>query len=343
MAEEIAIPSAGRNLKDILRYVAGVAAGVVVLLLLFGKRAEFAAAWNRLGGFTPGWLAAAVAAEAGSLLLYTRLQHRVLRLTGAKLAMGGLLLLSLANDAISNTVPGGPAVSSAYRYRYYRKHEATSEGAGWTIFTVLIAQAIAMSLILLVGVLIALTGSATGASTRTAVAGMVIIIAAIAVLARRDLVLRLAAAIVRVVGRAGIGERIAATLERMRQIPLGPWQAAWVVALAAGVWLADFGCLLCAFRAVHAAIPWSGVLLAYCVADIAGMLPIVPGGIGIVEGSLAAIMAAYGADRASALATALGFRLVSFWLAIVVGWISVAAVADRTRRAAGVSLPDRAA
>src|SRR5215831_10698592 len=115
VAEEIAIPGAGRNLKDILRYVAGVAAGVVVLLLLFGKRAEFAAAWHRLGGFTPGWLAAAAVAEAGSLWLYATLQHRVLRLTFAKPAMSGLLLLCLANDAIANTVPGGPAVSSAYR------------------------------------------------------------------------------------------------------------------------------------------------------------------------------------------------------------------------------------
>jgi len=342
VAEEIAIPGAGRSLKDILRYVAGVAAGVVVLLLLFGKRAEFAAAWHRLGGFTPGWLAAAAAAEAGSLWLYATLQHRVLRLTGAKPAMPGLLLLSLANDAIANTVPGEPAVSSAYRYRYYRKHGATSQGAGWTIFTVLIAQAIAMSLILLLGVLIALSGHATGANTRTAVAGMVIIIAAIAVLVRRDLVLRVTAAIVRAIGRAGIGERIAATLERMRQIPLGTWQAAWVVVLAAGVWLADFSCLLCAFRAVHAAIPWSGVLLAYCVAEIAGMLPVVPGGIGIVEGSLAAILAAYGTERASALAAALSFRLVSFWLAIVVGWISVAAIARRTRRTAAPARVERA-
>jgi uncharacterized protein (TIRG00374 family) len=342
VAEEIAIPGAGRNPRDILRYVAGVAVGIVVLLLLFGRRAEFAAAWNRLGGFAPGWLVAAAATEKGSLWLSAQLQHRVLRLTGAKLAMPGLLLLSLANDAIANTVPGGPAVSSAYRYRYYRKHGATSEGAGWTIFTVLIAQAIGMSLILLLGVLVALTGSATGTNIRTAVAGVVVIIAAIAVLARRDLVLRAAAAIVRVAGRSGIGERIGATLERMRQIPLGTWRAAWVVVLAAGVWLADFCCLLCAFRAVHAAIPWSGVLLAYCVAEIAGMLPIVPGGIGIVEGSLAAIMAAYGADRASALAAALSFRLVSFWLAVLVGWISVAAIAHRTRRTAEVSQVGRA-
>jgi len=109
------------------------------------------------------------------------------------------------------------------------------------------------------------------------------------------------------------------------------------VADAAGVWLADFGCLLCAFGAVRAAIPWSGVLLAYGVAEVAGMLPVVPGGIGIVEGSLAAILAAYGANRASALATALGFRLVSFWLAVALGWITVAVLARRSRRRDGPS------
>jgi uncharacterized protein (TIRG00374 family) len=337
----MAIPRTGRNLKDIIRYVLGVAVGIVVLLLLFGKRAEFAAAWHQLGGVAGGWLVVATAAEAASLWLYARLQHRVLGLTGTVLAMPGLFLLSLANDAIAGTVPGEPAVSSAYRYRYYRRHGASSAGAGWTIFTVLVAQAIGMSLVLLLGVLIALAASTSGPSTRTAVAGLVVIVAAIAVLIRRDLVLRLTAGLVRVARRAVgqradvIGRRIEATLERMRQIPLGTLQAAWVVALAAGVWLADFACLLSAFRAVHAAIPWSGVLLAYCVAEIAGMLPIVPGGIGIVEGSLAAILVAYGTDRGSALAAALGFRLVSFWLAVVVGWISVAAIARRARGNAG--------
>ena len=338
VAEEMAIPKAGRNLSAILRYVAGLAVGIVVLLLLFGKRAEFAAAWRQLGGVDGGWLAVAVAAETASLWLYARLQHRVLRLTGTVLAMPALFVLTLANDAIASTVPGEPAVSSAYRYRYYRRHGASSAGAGWTIFTVLIAQAIGMSLVLLLGVLVALAGSAGGPNTRTAVAGLVIIVGAIAVLVRRDLVLRLTAGLVRAARRAAgqradsIGSRIETTLERMRQIPFGTLKAAWVVTLAGGVWLADFGCLLCAFRAVHAAIPWSGVLLAYCVAQIAGMLPIVPGGIGIVEGSLAAILAAYGTDRASALAAALGFRLVSFWLAVAVGWISVAAIARRVRR-----------
>src|SRR6266704_1583906 len=57
-------------------------------------------------------------------------------------------------------------------------------------------------------------------------------------------------------------------------------------------------------------------------------LPVIPGGIGIIEGSLAVILVGYGAGRAAALAATLGFRLVSFWLAVAVGWIAVAAIAD---------------
>jgi putative heme transporter len=63
------------------------------------------------------------------------------------------------------------------------------------------------------------------------------------------------------------------------------------------------------------------------------MLPIVPGGIGVVEGSLAVILAAYGANQAQALSAALVFRIVSFWFAIAVGWISVAVIAKQARRA----------
>ena len=81
---------------------------------------------------------------------------------------------------------------------------------------------------------------------------------------------------------------------------------------------------------MHAAIPWHGVLLAYGVAQVAGSFPLVPGGLGIVEGSLAVVLAAYGAARVGAVSAALAFRLVNFWLALAAGWIT-AAVLARTR------------
>jgi putative heme transporter len=338
VADEIATLQSGRNLREVLRYAIGIGVGVVVLVLLFGRRGELLAARHQLSHVAAWWLVPAAMAEAGSLWFYAYLQHRVLRLAGTSIAMPGLFLQSMANDAIANTVPGGPAVAGAYRYRYYRRRGASSAGAGWTIFTILLAQAIAMSLVLLLGVLVALGGSPNGGTTRAAVAGLLVVAAAGAVLVRRDLVLRLGEEAIRaarrVTGRprGSLGAKISATLTRMRAIPLSPRSTVAVIALAAGVWLCDFGCLLCAFAAVRAAVPWSGVLLAYGVAEVAGMLPIVPGGIGVVEGSLAVILAAYGASRIAALSAALIFRTVSFWLAIAIGWIAVGVIARQARR-----------
>ena len=338
MADELAAPRTGRNLKDVVRYLLGLLLGIVVLLLLFGKRAELVAAWHELSHVDVGWVLAAIGAEGLSLWTFAYLQHRVLHLSGANVPMPALLLLTLANDAIANTVPGEPAVSSAYRYRHYRRRGASGASAGWTIFTILIAQAIGMSLILLLGVVVTLAGSTTVKAAGLAIVGLVIVLGAGAVLVRRDLVLRLAASLMhgvqRVTGhpRGSISARIESTLARMREIPLSWQSTAGIVALAAWVWLCDFLCLVCSLGAVRAPVPWDGVLLAYGAAQVVASLPIVPGGIGIVEGSLAVILVAYGVDRVPAISAALVFRSVNFWLAIAVGWTSVGVIAHQVRR-----------
>jgi putative heme transporter len=339
--EERASPRAGLRLAEAARYVLGVLLGIVVLLLLFGKRSELAASWHQLGRVSFAWVAAAIGAEALSLWTFAYLQHRVLRLSGTRIRMPALYLLTLANDAIAATVPGEPAVSSAYRYRYYRRRGASSASAGWTVFTILIAQAIGMSMLLLLGVVVALAASTSAVGTGVTLLGLVVVLGAGVVLVRRDLVLRLAGRLVhafqRLTGypRGSVGARVEATLMRMREIPLGPRSTAGIVVLAASVWFSDFLCLAFSFRAVHAPIPWDGVLLAYGAAQVVGSFPIVPGGLGIVEGSLAVILVAYGASRVSALSAAIMFRVVNFWLAILIGWIGVAAIALHERHGGG--------
>ncbi|HXW44620.1 MAG TPA: lysylphosphatidylglycerol synthase transmembrane domain-containing protein [Streptosporangiaceae bacterium] len=339
MAYQRVSSGAMRTFGDAARYVLGIGLGVVILVLLFGRRGELLASWRQLGRVNLGWLAVAACAEAMSLWMFAYLQHRVLRLTGTRIRMRALYLLTLANDAIAGTVPGEPAVSSAYRYRYYRRHGANGAGAGWTVFTILVAQAIGMSLLLLVGVAIALGTSTSASGTGLTVLGLVIVLAAGAILIRRDLVLRLAGQLVRAFQRAtghpkgNVSARVETTLTRMREIPLSKTATAGIVALAAAVWMCDFWCLVCSFRAVHAPIPWDGVLLAYGAAQVVGSFPIVPGGLGIVEGSLAVILVAYGTGRVAALSAAITFRIVNFWLAIAIGWLSVGLIAYRTRRA----------
>jgi uncharacterized protein (TIRG00374 family) len=120
----------------------------------------------------------------------------------------------------------------------------------------------------------------------------------------------------------------------MREIPLSAVKVTKLVSMATALWFADFLILICCFGAVHAAIPWSGVLLAFGVAQIVASLPLIPGGIGLVEGSLAVILVAYGAHRAPALAVVLVYRFLTFWLVISVGWIAIAIIEWRVRRVA---------
>jgi uncharacterized protein (TIRG00374 family) len=330
-----------RNLKGPVRYALGVCLGLVVLLLLFGKRGELVAALHQVARANPTWVLIAAAAEAGSVLAFAHIQRRTLKLSGTKVSFRAMTALSLANDAIANTIPGEPVVSSAYRYRYYRRHGASGASAGWTIFTILIAQAIGMSLILLFGVLVALLANAHARNTAITITGLVVVIGACAVLVRRDLILRAAATLPRAMRRAAgtrharltsLADHMETTLEKMRQIPLSTAATIEVVAIATFVWLADFGCLVASFGAVHARIPGYGVLLAYGVAQVVGSLPFIPGGIGIIESSLAVILIEYGAGRVSALSAALVYRIVSFWLGIAIGWITIAVIARRARR-----------
>jgi uncharacterized protein (TIRG00374 family) len=338
VAYDLAAPEPGRSAGTIVRYVIGVALGIAVLVVLFGERGDLVAARHEFRHLAVGWILVAVLAEGTSLAGFGVLQHRVLGVAGARMPLPGLVALSLANEAIANTVPAGPALSCVYRYRYYRRRGASEASAGWCVFTVLIAQAVSMSLLLLVGVLVALLASATMGSAGVAAVGLVIVVAGIAILIRRDLVLRLVGLLVgscqRVTGRprAAGRARVDAALAKMRDIPLNASSTAVVVAIAVGVWAADFLCLICSFSAIHARVPWGGVLLAYGAAQAASSLPIVPGGLGIVEGSLAVILAAYGVARVPAISAALAYRLVSFWLSIAVGWVSVGMIAYRARR-----------
>jgi putative heme transporter len=330
-------PPPKRGFATYLLYAVGLAVGLFILVLLFGKRHELTGAFHELGHLNYWWVLGALGAEALSFVGYAYLQRAVLQMGGATLSLASLTLVSLANIAIAYTIPGEPAVSSAYRYRYFRRRGASGASAVWAILTILIAQAIGMSLLLLLGVVVALVGNTGAHDTSLVVVGLVVVLAAGALLVRRDLLTRFLEMTVRIARRFSghprdaLGERIESTLARMRDIPLSTASTLYVVSLATAIWLIDFLCLVCCFGAVHAPIPWSGVLLAFGVSQIVASLPFIPGGIGLVEGSLAVILVAYGTAKVPALAVVLLYRLLTFWLAILVGWVCIGVIEWRVR------------
>jgi hypothetical protein len=116
---------------------------------------------------------------------------------------------------------------------------------------------------------------------------------------------------------------------------VSPSNAVWARAatMAFSNWIGDLGCLVFSFFAVGAGVPWRGLLLAYGAGQLAANLPITPGGLGVVEGSLTVALVTFGGGKDSTVAAVLLYRLISFWLLLPVGWGSWTAMLLMGRRA----------
>ena len=108
---------------------------------------------------------------------------------------------------------------------------------------------------------------------------------------------------------------------------------------AAANWLWDALALALAFAAVGAGVPWRSLLLAYGAAQLAINLPITPGGLGVVEGSLTIALVAYGGNREATVATVVLYRLISFWGLLGIGWLCWAGLALQGRRPGQAETP----
>ena len=127
-------------------------------------------------------------------------------------------------------------------------------------------------------------------------------------------------------------EIVADLLEKMSRVAPSRRQWAWATSYAMGNWLSDMGCLALSFLAVGAGVPWKGLLLAYAAAQLATSLPITPGGLGVVEGSLTVALVAFGGGEASTVAAVLVYRVLDYWLMLPIGWCAWGATVWAGRR-----------
>jgi uncharacterized protein (TIRG00374 family) len=81
----------------------------------------------------------------------------------------------------------------------------------------------------------------------------------------------------------------------------------------------DFLALFAALAAVGSVPRPSLALLAYAAASLLALIPITPGGLGIVEAGLTGTLALAGVEPAQAVLATLLYRLASYWLPILAG------------------------
>ncbi len=91
---------------------------------------------------------------------------------------------------------------------------------------------------------------------------------------------------------------------------------------AAANWLLDCASLYVFCLAFGARISPIDVLVAYGLANILAVIPLTPGGLGVVELTIVAVLKGFGVPGGVAAAGVLSWRLVNFWLPIPFGGAS---------------------
>jgi uncharacterized membrane protein YbhN (UPF0104 family) len=296
------------------------------------------------------WLVIAGSLELGSMMAFARTQRIILLATGVRIRRASMVATTFAGNAISVSVPLiGPGAGTAFTFGRFRRAADDAASAG----VALVASGLISSLVW--GVILAAGAAVSGghaARVGGVIGGAAILVAAIvgALSLRLPLVrqvttswvLRLFRLAKRLTGLpVGDTDLINSGLDRLLtgRMSLGRWSQ--VVGLSIVNWLASVGCLAAAIHAVGAGVPWTKLLLIYCAGVTASSFNLTPGGLGVVEGVLTAGLVAAGMRSDVAFGSVLIFRLVSFWLVMLVGWtiyVMLRRSGDTAQRPLGVAM-----
>ncbi|HEY2285724.1 MAG TPA: lysylphosphatidylglycerol synthase transmembrane domain-containing protein [Streptosporangiaceae bacterium] len=313
--------------KTIVRRAVLVAAAGLAIYLVLPSLTEVLASWPRLSGLNPAWFAVAVAAEAGSFTCNFGLQRLALRARG----WFAIVTAGLAGNAVTDTLPGGAATGAAAQFSMLATAGFDTDTAvgGLTAFSLLgVGGLLALPVLALPAMLAGAPVSAGLAHAAIlGIAGFMLFAIFGAVILHADWPLAAAGHAAQGLrnlvtrGRrpplAGLDERLLTERDTIRSV-LGKkwWQALLLTTGRLGL---DFGCLLGCLRATGADPRPSLVLLAYSAAGIIALVPITPGGLGIVEASLSSLLILAGVHGGDAVLATLAYRIASYWLPLLAG------------------------
>jgi uncharacterized membrane protein YbhN (UPF0104 family) len=238
----------------------------------------------------PALLVVSIVIEALSLAAYGLMVKRLLARVGVSTTVRPLLGTTLAGVALSSSIPAGAAASAIYWYRALRAYGADRRQATHVLIVITLVSIASLAALVAAGTGIAEAGAVSASARLTILAGVALL--ATGLLTRRA---------VRSVYHLG------------------------VAALASANWLLDCLALYTALRAVGADVPFRALVATYAVAQIVAVIPLLPGGGGTVEASLALGFAAFGHTSGSVVAGVVLYRLISNWGLVPIGWAAIAA------------------
>jgi len=347
-ATELAAPQSAGGTRRIRRVVRrawpvvriGVGFGLVAIALwvVSSKSSELSGFSTIFKTFDWWWVAPAIVAEVGSYVCFTAMQYELLNAGHLRPPWRPLLKLSFASQAITNSLPVGNAVASVYGFRWFRRFGADNTLAAWAMAGTFVAASVSLSLVAILGLGFAAEEGASLDLVPVLIGTFVIMlgIGSLFVYERplHAVVaggLRLSVALTRR-PRGDTTKQIERIMAWMTAVRLSWTQVGRIVAWGTVNWLLDCAVFAMMFSAMDAPIPWKGLLLAYGAGQLAATLPITPGGLGVVEGSITVALVAFGGAEASTAYAVLLYRVISFWMILLIGWLLIGQLALQVRR-----------
>jgi uncharacterized protein (TIRG00374 family) len=299
-----------------------------------------------LGRVNVGWLVAGLVTECLSLFCYGLLTQAVLSAPGPddppRPGLSRLFRIDLAAAAIAHVIPAGTLGSAGIGYRLFTAEGIKGNDAAVMMATKGLGSTVVLNVLLWLSLVISIPLAGFHPIYVTvAIIGAVLLLAIAALTLGITRGAERSSRILHAVGdripglsgeRLELGLREAATslsaLGRDRRTMF--WSLTW----ASLNWLLDAASLWCFVAAFGRFVNPVELFAAYGIANIAGVLPITPAGLGVVDSVAPLLLISFGITRSVATLGVLGWRLVNFWLPIPAG--AIAYVSLKVPRGAGL-------
>jgi uncharacterized protein (TIRG00374 family) len=288
---------------------------------------QLAKAWKSLLSANWWWVLAAVFAALASMHSFAQIQRTLLKSAGVHVKQWRSEAAFYAGNALSTTMPGGPVLSATFVYRQQRIWGASPVVASWQLVMSGVLQAVGLALLGLGGAFL-LGASKNPLSLIFTLGGFVALLLLAQSVASNPQQID------------GIGVRVLSWVNSVRGKPadtgLDKWREmlqqlesvslsrrALSVAFSWSLfnWVADVACLAFAAYAAGGKPSLAGLTVAYAAARAVGSIPLMPGGLLVVEAVLVPGLVTSGMTLASAISAMLIYRLVSWIFISGIGWV----------------------
>ena len=306
--------------------IIGVAIAVlaVELVLVWDQLAK---AWKSLYSANWWWVLAAMGAALASMHSFAQIQRTLLKSAGVQVKQWRSEAAFYAGNALSTTMPGGPVLSATFIYRQQRIWGASPVVASWQLVMSGALQVVGLALLGLGGAF--MLGASKNPLSLIFTLGVFValLLLAQAVATRPELIDGIGVRVLWWVNSlrgkpADTGlDRWRETLDQLESVSLSRRTLGVAFSWSLFNWIADVACLAFACYATGGHPSLAGVTVAYAAARAVGAIPLMPGGLLVVEALLVPGLVSSGMTLASAISAMLIYRLISWIFIAAIGWV----------------------